>query len=130
MSGIGNKSVFAENLRRYMAKYGKTRRDLEHDLNLNYFTVSDWVKGKKYPRIDKIEILARYFGVKKSDLIEERLDDKTREKVEAAADIASRLRNDEAFFELVRRIYLLGSDDLGRVSAVIDLILQKPENKV
>ena len=29
------------------------------------------MKAKKYPRIDKIEILANYFGILKSDLIEE-----------------------------------------------------------
>lgn len=33
-------------------------------------TVSNWVRGEKYPRIDKIQALADYFGVLKSDLIE------------------------------------------------------------
>ena len=35
-------------------------------------TFNDWVKGKKYPRIDKIEMLANFFGILKSDLIEEK----------------------------------------------------------
>ena len=35
-------------------------------------TFNEWVKAKKYPRIDKIEILANYFGILKSDLIEDR----------------------------------------------------------
>ena len=34
-------------------------------------TFNEWVKGKKYPRIDKIEMLANYFGILKSDLIED-----------------------------------------------------------
>ena len=34
-------------------------------------TFNDWTKGRKYPRIDKIEFMANYFGIKKSDLIEE-----------------------------------------------------------
>ena len=35
-------------------------------------TFNAWVKGKKYPRMDKVELLANYFGILKSDLIEER----------------------------------------------------------
>ena len=35
-------------------------------------TFNDWMKGKKYPRIDKIELLANYFGILKSDLIEDK----------------------------------------------------------
>ena len=41
-----------------------------HDLGVSYSTFSDWYNAKKYPRIDKIELLANYFGVEKSDLIE------------------------------------------------------------
>ena len=33
-------------------------------------TFNEWMKAKKYPRIDKIEMLANYFGILKSDLIE------------------------------------------------------------
>ena len=32
----------------------------------------EWLNAKKYPRIDKIEILANYFGILKSDLIEDK----------------------------------------------------------
>ena len=51
---------------------GKTRNTICDDLGFKYTTFTDWVNGNKYPRIDKIEILANYFGIKKSDLIEEK----------------------------------------------------------
>ena len=35
-------------------------------------TFSDWINAKTYPRIDKIELLANYFGVLKSDLVEDK----------------------------------------------------------
>ena len=38
-------------------------------------TFNDWVKGKKYPRIDKIEMLANFFRIQKSDLIEDKTDE-------------------------------------------------------
>ena len=50
---------------------GKNRREVCAALGFSYYTFSDWVNGKKYPRMDKVEMLADYFGVQKSDLIEE-----------------------------------------------------------
>lgn len=70
MSDLGNKEIMSRNLKRQMLLYNKTRQDLCNDLGFKYTTVSDWINGKVYPRIDKIEMLARYFGVSKSDLVE------------------------------------------------------------
>lgn len=66
-----NKNTFANNLKSLMISHRRTRRDISDALGISYFTVSDWVNGKKYPRMDKVELLANYFGVLKSDLIEE-----------------------------------------------------------
>ena len=69
---LGNKDIMAKNISYYMEKHGVDRNKMCNDLNLPYMTVSDWINGKSYPRIDKIEMLANYFGVKKSDLVEEK----------------------------------------------------------
>lgn len=69
---LGNKEIMSRNIKYYLQKSGKTRNDLVADLNLKYMTISDWINGKTYPRIDKIEMLANYFGVMKSDLVEDR----------------------------------------------------------
>ena len=68
---MNNKDIFSTNLRHYMYLNGKTRKDICHDLGFSYYTFSDWVNGKKYPRMDKVEMLATYFGILKSDLIED-----------------------------------------------------------
>lgn len=73
MSNLGNKEVMAKNIQFYMDKYEKTRQDMCNALGVKYTTFTDWVKGKSYPRIDKIELMANYFGISKSDLVEERL---------------------------------------------------------
>ena len=67
-----HKIIFAKNLKRMMEENGKTRKDICDALGISYFTVTDWVKGKKMPRMDKVEMLANYFGCLKSDLIEEK----------------------------------------------------------
>lgn len=65
-----NKLIFANNLTYYMQINRVDRYKLCDDMGFNYSTVSEWLNGKKYPRIDKIEMLADYFHIKKSDLIE------------------------------------------------------------
>lgn len=69
---MDNKDIFASNLQKYMERNDKSRTDIAEALGISYYTVTDWVKGKKYPRMDKVERLAKYFGIKKSDLIEKK----------------------------------------------------------
>lgn len=70
MSAIGNKEVFAQNLLYYVKRSGKDQKVLAEIVGVSPSTFNEWIKAKKYPRIDKIEILANYFGILKSDLIE------------------------------------------------------------
>lgn len=74
MSNIGNKETMAKNLQYYIKRSGKSQKDLAEMVGVASSTFNDWVKGKKYPRIDKIEMLANFFRIQKSDLIEEKSD--------------------------------------------------------
>ncbi|MGF1918108.1 S24 family peptidase [Enterococcus faecalis] len=72
MSNLGNKEVMAKNIQYYMDRQGIDRRKLSADLSISYTTLTDWLKAKTYPRIDKIEMLSNYFSISKADLVEER----------------------------------------------------------
>ena len=72
-----SKEVFAINLRYYMESRGKNQKELAEIVGVSAPTMNDWLKAKKYPRIDKIEILANYFGILKSDLIEDKKEQPT-----------------------------------------------------
>lgn len=74
MSDLGNKKIFSQNLQKYMIQYNIDRNEICKALDFKYSTFTDWYNGKKYPRIDKIEKLASYFGILKSDLIEDKSD--------------------------------------------------------
>lgn len=74
MSNIGNKETMAKNLQFYIKRSGKSQKELAEMVGVASSTFNDWVKGKKYPRIDKIEMLANFFRIQKSDLIEEKND--------------------------------------------------------
>lgn len=80
MSGLGNKEVMSKNIKKHMDRLGIERNKLADDLNVSYSTISDWINAKTYPRIDKIELMANYFKVSKSDLVEEKeiIDDRVR----------------------------------------------------
>lgn len=72
MSGLGNKEIMAKNIRHYMNKFNVTQTEICNTLGIKMPTFSDWVNAKTYPRIDKIELMANYFGIEKSDLVENR----------------------------------------------------------
>lgn len=76
MSAIGNKETFSKNLAKYLDRSGKSQREMADIMGVSSSTFNEWMKAKKYPRIDKIEFLANYFGINKSDLIEEQQDKK------------------------------------------------------
>lgn len=69
--------IFSKNLRYYMDLNGKNQTDLINDLGFNRSAVSTWVNGTRLPRMDKVDALAKYFGVKRSDLIEEKNHDES-----------------------------------------------------
>lgn len=66
------KMIFSKNLNHYMKVNDKTQSDLVNDLNFNKSAVSTWCNGSRLPRMDKVEILAQYFNINRSDLIEEK----------------------------------------------------------
>ena len=53
-----------------MREHDKTQIDIVRDLGINRSSISSWVRGTRLPRMDKVDLLAQYFGVKRSDLIE------------------------------------------------------------
>ena len=66
------KKIFSKNLNYYMGINNKTQTDLVNDLGFNKSAVSTWCNGTRLPRMDKVDTLARYFHIKRSDLIEEK----------------------------------------------------------
>ena len=106
MSNIGNKEIFAKNLVYYLSMYGKEQKEVAEAIDVPTSTFNEWVRGKKYPRIDKIEKLANYFRIKKSDLIEDKKNtpDKLTEGEELLLNLFRQIPEDQqkVFLELGR----------------------------
>ena len=73
--------IFAKNLRDMMRDRGLAQKDIAKICGVSTSSVSTWCKGINIPRMDKIEMLAQYFGVEKSDLIESKREQKVPEGV-------------------------------------------------
>ena len=120
-TNIGNKQVFGNNLAYYVERSGKSQRELADTLGVASSTFNDWVKGKKYPRIDKIEMLANIFGVLKSDLIEERTEEhrEMQKKNNIQVDIVLRMQNDDVFYNAVKSLHEMDPDKLSGLLAFL-----------
>lgn len=122
MSNIGNKETMAKNLKYYIAKSGKDRRELSEIWGFPYSTVTEWINGKKYPRIDRIEVMAEYFGILKSDLIEERTEEhrEMQKKNDTLSDIVIRMQTDDVFLAAVESLYKLDQKKLSGILTLLD----------
>ncbi len=121
-----SKEVFAANLRRYMEQRGKSQKELAEIAGVSAPTMHDWLKAKKYPRIDKIEMLANYFGILKSDLIEEKSEEhkKMQEENNTLADIVVRLRMDSDFMSVVEDLHSLDETKFAAVRQMLSAFMK------
>lgn len=69
---LGNKKVMGNNILFYMERAGIERREFAKAIGVPYSSLTDWINGRAYPRIDKIEKMAKFFGIEKADLVEDR----------------------------------------------------------
>lgn len=119
MSSLGNKAILSKNLKHYIERSGKDRKELASIWGFPYSTVSDWVNGKKYPRIDRIEVMADYFGIQKSDLIEEKMTEETEKDNDTLASIIVRLRSDKDLLSVVESLCCLDSEKIKGVREML-----------
>lgn len=105
-----DKQVFANNLNRLIQTNNKKQSDLCKLLNVSKSTVSSWCNAQKIPRMDKIETLAMYFNVKKSDLIEEK-------EYTYSSDNISEKKN-----IFINKIISLDEDTVDRYLKILDLL--------
>lgn len=119
---MGNKEVLSKNLKKYILKSGKDRSTVAEDLGFPYSTVTDWVNGKKYPRINNIEKLATYFNVSKSDLIEDF--EEIKKDNDRLATIIVKLRTNKELLNVVERLVYLDKAKLKSLSSLLDTFIE------
>lgn len=132
MSDLGNKNIMAKNIQRLMEQAGKSRTQVCDDLGIKYTTFTDWVNAKTYPRIDKIEMMANYFGVSKSDLVESRSpsqeeDERQKELEQLANEIRKKTQLMKNIADSTYNFYLSLGDLAGLSTPIPQDIIFRPQ---
>ena len=115
MRDIGNKAVMSANIKRYMAEKSINAKELSKNIAEPYTTVLSWIKADYYPRIDKIEKMSDYFGILKSDLIE----DKTKQPTQSELSIKKK--------EFIKRVAEMSDEQLDRLEQILALVETKEQ---
>lgn len=68
------REIFSKNLNYLFAKYNIEQNLFAEKLNVTPAAITEWVKCRKFPRIDKIQLIADYFNLSISNLIEDNLE--------------------------------------------------------
>lgn len=105
-----SKEIFAKNLRYYLSLSGKTQKELAQIIGVSAPTMHEWCKGKKTPRMDKVEKLANYFGILKSDLIEDK------QKQPAHSELSYKKR------EFIKKIEGMSETQVERLEQILALV--------
>ena len=72
MNNDRQQKIFTSNLNYYLKKVDRTQREIAGKIGVSPQTFNTWTQGIAFPRMGKIQALADYFGINKSDLIEDR----------------------------------------------------------
>ena len=116
------KSAFPKALQYYMSINGKRQQDLIRDLPVTSSAISQWVNGKVFPRMDKVEMLASYFNISTTDL----LSDPTERKSQSSDPVllAKLLESNPALYELLKSVINLQEPDLILLKGLADRLHQ------
>lgn len=87
--------IIANNLRNVMYESGKTQAEVCADLGIKKTTMSNWMNGKRIPRMHNIDALCQYFGIQRENLLRPRSEQKKAYYLDpAVAQIAQEIFDD------------------------------------
>lgn len=67
---LNQQNIFTNNLLHYVELSGKQQKEIAKDISIPIQTFNGWCNGVSIPKMDKIQIIADYFHIPKSSLLE------------------------------------------------------------
>ena len=106
--------IFAKNLRYYLTQNNMTQLELSQKLGVGTTSVYNWCNAIKTPRMDKVDKMCSIFGIRRSDLMENKpksemlkwTDNLTKDN----ADIIPDLLSDSILIEHIKKLVSLNSE--------------------
>ncbi|MBS6264093.1 MAG: helix-turn-helix transcriptional regulator [Clostridium sp.] len=120
MTDNDQKRIFAKNLNYYISLNGKQQNEVAKDLNINASTLNMWCKGNSFPGMGKIQVLADYFKVGKSDLIDD--------KLYSDPVMDARILSDTEIMDMIKKFYCLSVKDREAIQQIIESLYSKEKS--
>lgn len=117
MSDERQKRIFAKNLNYYISLNGKQQNEVAKDIGENPSTLNMWCKGNSLPGLGKIQKLADYFKIGKSDLTDEKLDSDAKFDAKVLADME--------ILNMIKQYYALSTKDRAAIKQIIESLYRK-----
>lgn len=125
MSEQEQRSIFSRNLKYYLELTGQSQKDVAEAIGVSPQAFNTWVRGIALPRMGKVEKLANYFGIGKSNLLDARRDDDASEvpayyldpEAAAAAEFLHKNPRYKVLFDASRKVK---PEDIDFVKNLID----------
>ena len=90
MADEEQKKIFSKNLNNYLTLTNKTQREVTEAIGVSPQTFNTWCQGIALPRMGKVQLLADYFKIGKTDLIDNKTPELTaRDEKDIAKDLDS-----------------------------------------
>ena len=124
-SNLGNKEVFAENFNYYLRRSGERKADIARYLGISQCTISDWTSLRTYPRMDKVQLLAQYWGIEMSDLVEKHTFENKNYAKKEAHKMTAELISDKDALELYSLIKRLSPSQKDMVKTLVMSLLKE-----
>ncbi len=114
MSEDKQKKIFVKNLLRYIDHSGKTQKEIADAIGVSPQTFNTWCQGIALPRMGKVQALADYFNINKSDLLDD---------CSTSEELSPKVRS------VARGLMDLSDDQLASVNDMIQFLISKGKEK-
>lgn len=117
--------IFSKQLKKQLSFHEMTQSDLAKLLGVSTQSVSNWCKGTKSPRMDKVDSMCKIFNCRRSDLIEDKKEPSTEEQYYLdpdARDMAQFLFENPEYKVLFDASRKVKKEDIEFVKKMLDLV--------
>lgn len=124
MTDKEQREIFARNLHRYLSIHDKSQREVAKAIDVSTQTFNTWCQGIAIPRMGKMESLATYFGIKKSDLLDNKAETINTKYDMENARLLNAIKNDGQTREFIKEYVSLNEPNQKAVRTLVHSMLE------
>ncbi len=124
------KLAFAKNLKEIMDSSNNTQEDIAKICGVSQQTVSDWLTGKKYPRMDKVQAILDHFNIPMTALVNDGKEPNQEYLFDPeTAELAKSIKQRPKIIQLNRRMQKLSDTQLKYIEQFTEFIIGHDKEK-